>query len=107
MQTYSDGSVVRWDQPTQAGKTEPEHPAPSLTVGGEASASTGASAAASAAATPSPSAAGAAAPVTAAAPAAAVANTTDDTARYAAIGALALAVVALILAGGAFARARR
>ncbi len=32
-QTYSDGSVVTWDQPTVAGQPEPEHPAPSFTVG--------------------------------------------------------------------------
>ncbi|MEW1954514.1 YcnI family protein [Terrabacter sp. NPDC080008] len=31
-QTMSDGSVVRWDQPTPASGVEPEHPAPSFTV---------------------------------------------------------------------------
>lgn len=31
-QTYSDGTVVRWNQPTVAGKAEPEHPAPTLTL---------------------------------------------------------------------------
>ena len=31
-QTYSDGTVVRWDQPTPAGADEPEHPAPELVV---------------------------------------------------------------------------
>jgi uncharacterized protein YcnI len=31
-QTYSDGSVVSWDQPAVAGAAEPEHPAPSFTV---------------------------------------------------------------------------
>jgi uncharacterized protein YcnI len=31
-QTYSDGTVVRWDQPTPAGGSEPEHPAPELVV---------------------------------------------------------------------------
>jgi uncharacterized protein YcnI len=31
-QTYSDGTVVNWDQPTVAGQDEPEHPAPSFTV---------------------------------------------------------------------------
>ena len=31
-QTYSDGSVVRWDQPTPASGEEPEHPAPELVV---------------------------------------------------------------------------
>jgi uncharacterized protein YcnI len=32
LQTYSDGSVVRWIEPTAAGGAEPEHPAPVLTL---------------------------------------------------------------------------
>lgn len=32
VQTYSDGTVVRWDQPTPATGEEPEHPAPQLEV---------------------------------------------------------------------------
>ena len=31
-QTYSDGRVVRWDDPTPASGEEPEHPAPTLYV---------------------------------------------------------------------------
>jgi uncharacterized protein YcnI len=31
-QTYSDGSVVDWDQATPASGTEPEHPAPTLYI---------------------------------------------------------------------------
>ncbi|MTD15688.1 DUF1775 domain-containing protein [Nakamurella sp. YIM 132087] len=31
-QTYSDGTVVDWDEPTPASGEEPEHPAPTLTV---------------------------------------------------------------------------
>lgn len=31
-QTYSDGEVVAWDQPTPASGDEPEHPAPSIKV---------------------------------------------------------------------------
>src|ERR1700739_3037405 len=31
-QTYSDGSVVKWDQPPLPGGGEPQHPAPSLTL---------------------------------------------------------------------------
>lgn len=30
VQTYSDGAVVGWNQATEAGKPEPEHPAPTL-----------------------------------------------------------------------------
>jgi periplasmic copper chaperone A len=32
LQTYSDGSVVRWIEETKAGQAEPEHPAPVLTL---------------------------------------------------------------------------
>ena len=32
LQTYSDGTVVRWIQPTRAGEPEPENPAPVLTL---------------------------------------------------------------------------
>jgi uncharacterized protein YcnI len=32
VQTYSDGSVVRWDQVAAAGAAEPAHPAPSFTI---------------------------------------------------------------------------
>jgi uncharacterized protein YcnI len=31
-QTYSDGSIVKWDQPPQPGGGEPEHPVPTLTL---------------------------------------------------------------------------
>jgi uncharacterized protein YcnI len=34
IQTYSDGTVVRWDQPPLPNGGEPEHPAPTLTLGG-------------------------------------------------------------------------
>jgi uncharacterized protein YcnI len=37
-QTYSDGTVVKWDQPTPPGGAEPEHPAPELTLSGTPSA---------------------------------------------------------------------
>lgn len=32
VQTYTDGTVVNWDQKAEAGKEEPEHPAPSFTT---------------------------------------------------------------------------
>jgi uncharacterized protein YcnI len=37
VQTYDDGDVVRWIDPTPEGGEEPEHPAPVLLVRGEAS----------------------------------------------------------------------
>jgi uncharacterized protein YcnI len=39
-QTYSDGQIVRWDQPTPTSGEEPEHPAPTLDVSQTASAAT-------------------------------------------------------------------
>lgn len=33
-QTYSDGAIVKWDQPPLPGGGEPEHPAPTLTLTG-------------------------------------------------------------------------
>jgi uncharacterized protein len=38
VQTYDDGEVVRWVEPTPEGGDEPEHPAPVLLISGEASA---------------------------------------------------------------------
>ncbi|MGC4112873.1 MAG: YcnI family protein [Nocardioides sp.] len=32
LQTYSDGTIVRWIDPTSPGAPEPEHPAPTLTL---------------------------------------------------------------------------
>jgi len=36
VQTYSDGSETAWIEPTVAGQAEPEHPAPVLTLSGDA-----------------------------------------------------------------------
>jgi uncharacterized protein len=38
LQTYDDGDVVRWVEPTPEGGEEPEHPAPVLLITGEESA---------------------------------------------------------------------
>jgi uncharacterized protein YcnI len=35
-QTYSDGTVVKWDQPTPPGGEEPEYPAPEIALTGAA-----------------------------------------------------------------------
>lgn len=37
-QTYSDGTVVQWDEPTPPGGAEPEHPSPTLALTAEAAA---------------------------------------------------------------------
>jgi uncharacterized protein YcnI len=74
-QTYSDGSVVRWDQPPLPGGGEPEHPAPQLTLTGTA---------------PSP------APDQTAPAVAQPAGTVDNSARWLAGGALIVAAAAVV-----------
>jgi uncharacterized protein YcnI len=77
-QTYSDGKVVKWDQPSTAGAQEPEHPAPQFDV------------------TPAASTAPAAdSNDTVQADAVPTQEQPDLTARWLAGGALALAVVAV------------
>jgi uncharacterized protein YcnI len=78
-QTYSDGTVVKWDEPTPPGGAEPEHPAPTLALTGEAAADDHD---ATVAAVPEPS-------------NAAVVSAPDDTARWLAGAGIAIGVVAL------------
>ena len=86
IQTYSDGSVVKWDEPTPASGAEPENPAPVLTIStADAPATT---AAVSSAAVPT---------VTAAA----VTSTDDSSARV--LGVVGIIVGALGLLVGAVA----
>ncbi len=82
-QTYSDGTVVAWDQPTPAGGPEPEHPAPALVVTAAAVPTGGGTAVPAVAASASPSAA---------------ADTSDPVARVLAGAALVVAVVGMVLA---------
>ena len=77
-QTYSDGTVVKWDQPTPPGGAEPEYPAPELSLSG---AKSGASDHHPMAMPQTP------APATA-----------DDAARWLAGAALAVAALALVAA---------
>ena len=95
IQTYADGTVVRWDEPTAPGGGEPEHPVPTLALTGRAEpmghddGPPGAPGTAPSA-PPAPSVSAQAAPAaTAAAP--------DDTARWLAGGALILAAVGVAL----------
>jgi uncharacterized protein YcnI len=86
-QTYSDGKVVRWDQPPLPGGGEPEYPVPELDLSG----------------TPAPEHQMAPSPApTVAAPAeqpvAETAKASDDTARWLAGGALIVAAVAVVVA---------
>jgi uncharacterized protein YcnI len=89
-QTYSDGTVVKWDQPPLPNGDEPEHPAPVLNLTGTpeqhqpAQAAASATAAAEAVSTPAAAAPAAAGP--------------DNTARWLAGGALVLAAVGVLAA---------
>ena len=104
IQTYSDGSVVKWDEATPASGEEPEHPAPVLTI-------TPAAGGGAAGTTATPTTAGsstAAAPAVTvtAAPLAAPAGGSDGTART--LGVVGIIVGALGLLGAAVAiRGRR
>lgn len=81
IQTYSDGSVVKWVQPTKAGQPEPEHPAPVLTIGAAAPTSAAANDAPSVAAAPQPS------------------NDSDSSSGiWFGVGGIAVGVVALLVA---------
>lgn len=81
-QTYSDGTVVRWDQPTTPGGAEPEHPAPTLDL---ASGGSGHGADADA-------------PTVTAQSAGPAQASSDDTARWLAGAALVLAALGLVTA---------
>jgi hypothetical protein len=86
-QTYSDGTVVRWDQPPLAGGAEPEYPAPVLNLTGPAGDAAGAHQLPPA---PTATAAEPTAPAPVAAP--------DNTARWLAGGALIVAAVGVVAA---------
>jgi uncharacterized protein YcnI len=88
VQTYTDGKVVNWDQKAEAGKEEPEHPAPSFTTTAADDAKTAASPSADAMASP------------AAVPAS---QTTDATGEW----GLGLGIVGVILGAAALLAGRR
>ena len=85
-QTYSDGQVVTWDEPTPANGKEPEHPAPSLDLSEPQAAAT------SAAAPPDD--------------AGTQADASDGVARWLGAGGLLLGLVALVVAIGSGRRGR-
>lgn len=93
-QTFSDGSVVQWNQPPNADGSEPERPAPELEL------------AASTAATEHGGMVATAAPTASAAPASAAA-TSDTTARWLGGGGLLVGALGLGLGVGATVRARK
>jgi uncharacterized protein YcnI len=97
VQTYDDGNVVRWIEPTPADGTEPEHPAPTLhLVAGTGTDDHDAAAATS---------------TTVGADAGDAASTAedggDDGDDGKVLGAYAVALVALVLGGAALVQARR
>jgi uncharacterized protein len=95
VQTYDDGTVVNWNQPTPASGEEPEHPAPTLTLAAATEAG-GAAAPASATATTSPD----TSPV-------AQTSSTDGTARALGTAGLVVGVLGLLAGAIALVAARR
>jgi len=87
-QTYSDGKVVRWDQPPLPGGGEPEFPVPELDLSGAP--------APEHQMTPPPAPVAATAPT--GQPVAEAPKTADDTARWLAGGALIVAAVGVVVA---------
>ncbi|MEV6274722.1 YcnI family protein [Nocardia sp. NPDC051832] len=86
-QTYSDGKVVAWDQPAKSDGTEPEHPAPTLTLAaGKDDAENGHKVASADASAP---------------------KSTDDTARWLGGAGLALGILAVALGLGNVLRGRK
>ncbi|MEO8907185.1 MAG: YcnI family protein, partial [Microbacteriaceae bacterium] len=96
-QTYSDGSVVDWDQATPASGTEPEHPAPTVYINDAPPSAAGVATTPTVTATPTPVAA-----------AAAFASSSDAVvALWIGLGGLALGAVAIVLAVFALTRSAR
>jgi uncharacterized protein YcnI len=94
LQTYSDGSVVRWIDTTTPGQPEPDHPAPVLTLTPAAAAGSDTSATAPAA------------PPAAAAPAAGSSGTGSNSGQtWGIVGAL-LGLIGAVLGGASYARSR-
>lgn len=87
VQTYDNGTVVNWNQPTVAGRAEPEHPAPHLALGTDETV---------------PAAVSSSSTV----PTVAAANS-DGTARWLGGAGLVIAALALGFGLGAFVRGRR
>lgn len=105
-QTYSDGSIVNWDQKTPASGAEPEHPAPVLYIKDAppgVSAAPTTDGASSAAASPSSNAAG----VTMASSADQTPPSSDTTARWLGIAGLVVGAAGLVAAVWALTRRPR
>lgn len=98
-QTYSDGTVVDWDQKTPDSGEEPEHPAPTLYIN-DAPPSEDASGGASVTATPTPGASASTATGGSAT------GSSDSVAIGLGIGGLALGAIALVVAVFALTRRR-
>ncbi|MCU1430660.1 MAG: hypothetical protein JWL83_4660 [Actinomycetia bacterium] len=84
LQTYSNGQVVRWIE-TPVGGTEPDHPAPTLTLTAAGSSAT---------------------PGVTTAPAASTTSSKSDSSKGLAVAALVVGIVALLVGAGALARGR-
>ncbi|WP_308466209.1 YcnI family copper-binding membrane protein [Rathayibacter soli] len=99
-QTYSDGSVVDWNQPTPASGTEPQHPAPTLYINDALPSASGAATVATVATTPT-------ADPTDAASGSSGSSDLQSAGVWVGLGGLALGAIALVVAVFALARQGR
>ncbi|HEY5223169.1 MAG TPA: YcnI family protein [Microbacteriaceae bacterium] len=90
-QTYSDGTVVNWDQPTPASGTEPQHPAPTLYINDAPPSASGPATVPTVSATPSADPAGGASGSSAS-------NDAQSAGVWVGLGGLALGAIALVVA---------
>jgi uncharacterized protein YcnI len=104
VQTYDDGTTVRWIDPVTPGGAEPEHPAPTLTLAADTPGQGAANASPSAAAATATPGASDTAPNTAP-----IAQTeaTDGTARALGTAGLVVGVIGLLVGAAGFIAARR
>jgi len=111
LQTYADGTVVSWTEPTPPGGTEPDHPVPALDLAPAAAAghstSMSATSASQSPASTGPTGVTVAAAVPAADTSALATRSEADTGKTLGVVGIVVGALGLLLGGAGFARDRR
>ena len=111
LQTYADGTVVSWTEPTPPGGTEPDHPVPALDLAPAAapgySTSMSATSASQTPAAAGPTGVTVAAAVPAADTSALATRSEADTGKTLGVVGIVVGALGLLLGGAGFARGRR
>jgi len=112
LQTYADGTVVSWTEPTPRGGTEPDHPVPALDLAPAAAAAGHSTSMSATSASQSPAATGptgvtVAAAVPAADTSALATRSEADTGKTLGVVGIVVGALGLLLGGAGFARDRR